>query len=156
MIPPIEKSITVPCDQKLAFDTFLVGMGRWWPLGKFTYSAMQGTPATDIRVDPRPGGEITEIGAEGAETSWGHVETYDPNSFMALRFHIPAPGYEDSGQTLLEVRFTATDDGTQVDLTQSDFEAIGEMAEPSRGGYGQGWTMIFEGAYAAACGAQAA
>ena len=68
----------------------------------------------------------------------------------------PHQGYEDSGQTLLEVRFTATDDGTQVDLTQSDFEAIGEMAEPSRGGYGQGWTMIFEGAYAAACGAQAA
>lgn len=153
MIPPIEKSIIVPCDRKLAFDTFLTGMGRWWPLGKFTYSAMQGAPAKDIRVDPRPGGEITEIGADDSEVSWGHVVKYEPHDFMALRFHIPAPGHEDGGQSLLEIRFTATDDGTRVDLVQSDFEAIGEMGAPSRGGYGQGWVMIFEGAYAAACAA---
>lgn len=156
MIPPIEKSITVPCDQKLAFDTFLEGMGTWWPLGKFTYSAMKGAPATDIRVDPKPGGEITEIGADGTEMSWGHVVTYDPNAFMALRFHIPAPGHEDGGQSLLEVRFTPVGDATRVDLHQSDFEAIGEMGEPSRGGYGQGWVMIFEGAYAEACSKAAA
>ena len=155
MIPPIEKSITVPCDQKLAFDTFLSGMGRWWPLGKFTYSAMKGAPAKDIRVDTRPGGEITEIGADDAETSWGHVVSYDPHGFMALRFHIPAPGHEDGGQSLLEIQFTPAEDGTRVDLKQSDFEAIGEMGEPSRGGYGQGWVMIFEGAYAKACAALA-
>ena len=154
MIPPIDKSIVVPCDQKLAFETFLEGMGTWWPLDKFTYSAMQGSPAKDIRVGARVGGEITEIGADGSEVSWGHVETYDPNSFMALRFHIPAPGYEDGGQSLLEIRFTPTGDGTRVDLHQSDFEAIGEMGEPSRGGYGHGWTMIFEGKYAEACAAK--
>jgi len=153
MIDPIEKSITVPCDQQLAFETFLLGMGRWWPMGKFTYSAMQGAPAKDIRVDPRPGGEITEIGADDSEISWGHVETYDPFGFMALRFHIPAPGHEAGGQTLLEIRFSQADEGTRVDLKQSDFEAIGEMAEPSRGGYGHGWTMIFESAYAQACAA---
>ena len=151
MIPPIDKSITVPCDQKLAFDTFVEGMGTWWPLGKFTYSAMQGAPAQDIRVDPKPGGEITEIGADGSEVSWGRIETYDPNSYVAMRFHIPAPGYENGGQSLLEIRFTAVADGTRVDLHQSDFEAIGEMGEPSRGGYGQGWDMIFVGAYAEAC-----
>ena len=154
MIPPIDKSIVVPCDQKLAFDTFLEGMGKWWPLGKFTYSAMKGAPAQDIRVDPKSGGEITEIVADGSETSWGHVVEYNPNSYMKLRFHIPAPGYEDGGQSLLEIRFTPTGDGTRVDLHQSDFEAIGEMGEPSRGGYGQGWDMIFVGAYAQACGAK--
>ena len=150
MIPPIEKSITVPCDQARAFETFLSGMSTWWPLDKFTYSAMQGAPAKTIRIDAKEGGEITEIGADDTETPWGHVETYNPNSYMALRFHIPAPGHEDGGLSLLEIRFTEVDTGTQVDLTQSDFEGIGEMAEMVRGGYGQGWTMIFEGAYAAA------
>lgn len=151
MIEPIEKSITVPCDQKLAFETFVTGIGRWWPKEKFTYSAMTGTPAKDIRIDPRAGGAITEVGADDTETSWGHVETYDPFGFLGLRFHIPAPGHEDGGLTLLEIRFTEAENGTRVDLKQSDFEAIGEMAEQSRGGYGHGWTMIFEGAYAAAC-----
>ena len=151
MIPPIEKTITVPCDQKLAFDTFIEGMGTWWPLDKFTYSAMQGAPAKTIRIDARAGGAITEIGADDSETSWGNVETYDPHGFLGLRFHIPAPGHENGGLSLLEIRFTPTDAGTQVDLVQSDFEGIGEMGEQSRGGYGHGWTMIFEGSYAEAC-----
>lgn len=153
MIPPIEKSITVPCNSERAFTTFLNEMGTWWPLDKFTYSAMQGNPAQTIRVDAREGGAITEIGANGDETSWGHIETYDPNSFMALRFHIPAPGHEGGGLSLLEIRFKDVDNGTQVDLVQSDFEGIGEMGEMARGGYGHGWTMIFEGAYATACAA---
>lgn len=151
MLPAIEKTITVPCDQKLAFETFLNRMGTWWPLAKFTYSAMQGAPAQGIRVDAREGGEITEIGADGTETSWGHIETYDPFGHLVMRFHIPAPGYEDGGLSRLELRFTAVDTGTRVDLHQSDFEAIGEMGAPSSKGYGQGWVMIFEGAYAEAC-----
>ena len=151
MIPPIEKSITVPCDQKMAFDVFLNGMKDWWPKDKFTLSAMKGAPAKTIRVDPRAGGEITEIGSDDTGTPWGHIETYDPYGFLGLRFHIPAPGHEDGGLSLVELTFTPIDDGTRVDLKQSDFEGIGEMAEMVRGGYGQGWTMIFEGAYAAAC-----
>ena len=152
MIPPIEKSITVPCDQKTAFNVFVNDMGDWWPKDKFTYSMMKGAPAKTIRVEPREGGKITEIGSDDTETPWGHIETYDPHSFVGMRFHIPAPGHEDGGLSLLELRFTPVDTGTRVDLTQSDFEGIGEMGEMARGGYGHGWTMIFEGAYAAACG----
>ena len=155
MIPPIEKTITVPCSPEQAFDIFLTGMGSWWPLDKFTYSAMKGAPAKDVRIDPRPGGGITEIGADGAETSWGHVVDYAPHSHMELRFHIPAPGHEDGGQSLLRIAFAPVDGGTRVDLRQSDFEAIGEMGEPSSKGYSQGWVAIFEGAYANACAAAA-
>ena len=151
MIPPIEKTITVPCDQKMAFDVFLNGMGDWWPKDKFTYSAMKGAPAKTIRVDPKEGGKITEIGSDDTETPWGHIETYDPYARLGLRFHIPAPGHEDGGLSLLELTFTPVDDGTRVDLVQSDFEGIGDMAEMVRGGYGHGWAMIFEGAYAQAC-----
>ena len=37
-------------------------------------------------------------------------------------------------------------------LTQSNWEAFGDLAEMMRGGYGSGWVLIFEQAYNAACG----
>lgn len=42
MIEPIVRSIDVPCDQALAFSVFLNEMHTWWPLAKFTVSAMGG------------------------------------------------------------------------------------------------------------------
>jgi hypothetical protein len=55
--------------------------------------------------------------------------------------------------SLVEVRFSALDDErTRVELTQSDWEAFGDMAEMMRGGYGSGWVIIFEQAYKSACG----
>jgi hypothetical protein len=58
---------------------------------------------------------------------------------------------EVTGRTHVEVRFTETRaGGTRVELTQTDWEELGEWAEPSRGGYGQGWDMIL-GAYEEKC-----
>ena len=48
MIEPIVRSIDVPCDQALAFSVFLNEMHTWWPLAKFTVSAMGGSPAKTI------------------------------------------------------------------------------------------------------------
>ena len=49
--------------------------------------------------------------------------------------------------------FTALEnERTQVELTQSNWEAFGGMAEMMRGGYGSGWVIIFEQAYKSACG----
>jgi len=39
-----------------------------------------------------------------------------------------------------------------VELTQSNWEAFGDLAEMMRGGYGSGWVIIFEKAYKSACG----
>src|SRR6266705_7200174 len=78
MIEPIVKSIEVPCDQKTAFEVFLNEMDSWWPLAKFTVSAMAGKAAASIRVDSRLGGEIVEVGPDGEEYLWGHITHYDP------------------------------------------------------------------------------
>jgi len=51
MLDPIIKTIEVPCSQAKAFDVFLNEMDSWWPLGKFSVSAMGGAPAKAIRVD---------------------------------------------------------------------------------------------------------
>jgi uncharacterized protein YndB with AHSA1/START domain len=154
MLGPIIKTIEVPCSQQKAFEVFLNEMDTWWPLGKFTISAMRGAPAKAIRIETKPGGRILEIASDGTEYSWGTIKSYDPPAFVSMDFHIAPPGDETAdARSLLEVRFTALGNkGTRVVLTQSNWEAFGKMAAHLRdGGYGQAWGAIFEGAYKAAC-----
>ncbi len=153
MLAPLIKSIDVPCRQDKAFVVFIEEMASWWPLGKFTVSAMSGTTAKSIRVDTRPGGEIVEISPDDTEHLWGTIQDYDPYDFVSMNFHIPQPGEIVEDRSLVEVRFTAlTSEHTRVVLTQSNWEAFGERAEALQGGYGGGWTLIFEQAFKAACG----
>lgn len=153
MIEPLIRIIEVPCSQKNAFDVFLDKMDTWWPLGKFTVSAMAGQPARAIRVDARVGGQIIEVGGDGTEVVWGNILTLERHSRLTLDFHIPRPGDVVTTRPLLELDFEALGPTqTRVTLTQSNFEALGEIGASVRGGYGFGWQMIFEGGYKAACG----
>ena len=130
-------------------------MGRWWPLGTFSVSAMTGETAKSVRVEANVGGLIVEIGHDGTEHLWGTITSYDPHDSISMDFHIDPQSTRHPGDSvsLVEVRFTALgDERTQVVLTQSDWEAFGDQAEMLRGGYGQGWTVIFEQAFKAACG----
>ena len=57
-------------------------------------------------------------------------------------------GLPPENASLVEVRFTELEnERTRVELTQSNWEAFGDMAEMMRGGYGSGWVIIFEQAY---------
>lgn len=159
MLDPIIKRIEVPCSQKKAFNVFLNEMDSWWPMDKFTVSVMAGTKAAGIRVTPEVDGKIIEVSANGTEYYWGTIKKYNPFNGFSMRFHIPhpehmpcPPDHAGGGETLVEVSFISLDASrTLVELKQSDFEALGEMAEGVHGGYGFGWTMIFETAYKAAC-----
>jgi hypothetical protein len=156
MLDPIVRSIEVSCGQKRAFEIFLNEMDSWWPLGKFTISAMRGAPARSIRVEPKHGGKIVEIASDGTEYEWGTIKSYDPPNFVSIDFHIPPPDDETAdSRSLLELRFTALEKKrTRVDLTQSNWEVFGKKAAHLRdGGYGQAWGAIFEGAFKAACAA---
>lgn len=42
MLEPIVRVIEVPCGQEAAFNIFISEMNTWWPLGKYTTSAMDG------------------------------------------------------------------------------------------------------------------
>ena len=62
-------------------------------------------------------------------------------------------GLPPENASLVEVRFvTLGTERTRVELTQSNFEAFGDMAEMMHGGYGSSWGLIFEQAYKSACG----
>ncbi len=153
MTDPIVRSIEVPCSQAQAFHVFVNEMHTWWPLGEFTVSAMGGSPAKSIRVDAKRGGEIVEIGPDDTEHLWGTITSYDPHGYLSMSFHIPRPGEVVEDRSLVEVRFTSLGTAkTRVELTQSNWEVFGERARDLWGGYGGGWTLIFEQAYKMACG----
>jgi len=154
MLEPIVKTIEVPCDQKKAFTVFLDEMGSWWPLDKFTTSMMKGAPAKTIRVDVCEGGNIIEIGSDDSQTLWGTIKAYQPYEFFSMDFHIPGPPAFEVGQfSHVEVKFTKiSEQQTRVELTQTNLEVFGDMAEGVHGGYSFGWVMIFEQAYKEACG----
>lgn len=151
MIAPLVKTIEVPCDQKQAFTVFLE-MNTWWPANRFATSVMRGQTVKAISVDARKGGRIIEISADGKEHLWGTIKAYEPYSYLNLDFHVPHPSERQPGFSTVEVRFTAlAKNRTRVELTQSNWEGLGAMAEMSQRGYSQAWTMIFETAYKTAC-----
>ena len=158
MIEPLIKTVDVPCDQETAFKVFVEEMHTWWPLGKFTISAMSGGAAKTVRVEPKVGGQIVEIGPNDEEYLWGQIKSYDPHDFFAMDFHIPTPDEAITPDqpldvcTLVEVSFKALEDGlTHVELKQSNFEGLGPRGEDIRGGYTHGLEMIICQAYKAAC-----
>jgi Activator of Hsp90 ATPase homolog 1-like protein len=150
VLEPIVKTIEVPCSQEKAFKVFVNEMGTWWPLDQRSMSMKSGKPAKSLRIEPRQGGKIVEIGHDDTEHLWGTIKSYDPYDSITLDFHMGLPAENAS---LVEVRFTALQqERTRVELTQSNWEAFGDMAEMLRGFYGSGWVVIFERAFKAACG----
>ena len=150
MLDPIVKSIEVPCSQEEAFGVFVNEMNSWWPLDKFSVSAMDGENAKSLRIEPKPGGRIVEIGHDDTEHLWGTIKSYEPHDSFSMDFHIGEPAESAS---LVEVRFAALgDERTLVELTQSNWEAFGDKAAMMQGGYGKGWVVILEQAFKSACG----
>lgn len=149
---PLVKTIEVPCGQEAAFNVFLE-MGSWWPVNRFATSVMRGASVREIRVEAREGGRIVEVASDGREHLWGTITTYAPHDALVMDFHVPHPSEADPGFSTVEVRFTVLGaDRTRVELTQSNWEGLGDVAEQVQQGYSQAWIVIFEGAYLEACG----
>ena len=104
-------------------------------------------------MEPRQGGTIVEVAQDDTEHLWGTIRSYDPHDSISMDFNIPEPGDTSGARTLVEVLFTPVGHArTRVELTQSNWEALGDKAADMRGGYGGGWAEIFDQAYLAACG----
>jgi uncharacterized protein YndB with AHSA1/START domain len=97
--------------------------------------------AIDCRLEPHVGGRLYEIGADGQETSWGHVLEWRPPHTLALSWKAHC---SDEEAQRIDVSFRAVPEGTEVTLVHSGWEKLKVNGSEMREQYNLGWTEIFE------------
>ena len=146
-VAPILLSITVPLPPAEAFDLFTARIAEWWPIRD--HSIFTGR-AAKCTIEPFAGGRVYEESVDREEHDWGRVLAFEPPHRLEMTWH-PGGGPE----TIVEVRFTAADDGTYVELEHRGWEVFGGDAEERRSGYQQGWPYVFGERYGKAAHAAA-
>lgn len=151
-LDPLVSTIEVPCDQQTAFEIFTEDMATWWPLDKRSMSVKDGKRVQALEVDARAGGRIVEVSEDGETHLWGTYRAFSPYGSVELAFHMGLP--PETASTVRVVFEPLAEAKTRVVLTQSNWEAFGDLAEMMRNGYGSSWSLIFEDGFAAACAAR--
>ena len=133
----IRKSIRVERAPEISFRVFCEQISEWWP-GGF------GGKDAKVFMEGRVGGRFYERRADGTEYQIGQVTAYQPPSVVAFSWR--APSWEVT--TRVEVRFSAEDRGTRVDLEHSGWEQDAKTRDAHKH-YDLGWDGIL-GHYQAA------
>jgi uncharacterized protein YndB with AHSA1/START domain len=144
VIEPVVKSVHVGLPVEAAFDLFTAGMHRWWPLHIHSLAV----DAFEVRVtaesvvfEQSQGGRIYEVMSDGREGDWGSVLHWERPTRVVFSWK---PNLTDNPPTEIEVRFTATAEGTQVELEHRGWERLGDLALQRREGYQTGWTGLLD------------
>jgi len=142
-IPAVEQSARVPVVQERAFHAFARELDRWWPPA-YTWA---GEALQHIAIEPFVGGRCVEVGPHRFTVHWGRVTEWVPPARLAFTWQIsmnrqPVPDPERA--SLVEVRFAAVEEGTQVQLTHRAFERHGDDARAYRDALAapEGWTYL--------------
>ncbi len=141
-IPAVLRSVDVSVPPERAFEVFTRHMGDWWPLQQFSIAEER---AVAVRFEEWSGGKVFEIVDDGTEWEWAEVLAWEPPHRLVLAWH---PTKEPTVSTEVEIRFTASDGGTRVDLEHRGWERLGDLAAVARVDYEQGWLPVlglFEG-----------
>jgi uncharacterized protein YndB with AHSA1/START domain len=140
-VPPVVKTVTVRAPPARAFAVFADDFARWWPLAQFH----TGPDPVSCTIEPRVGGRVFERAADGRETPWGTVLAYDPPHRLAFSWIVQLSAEQEQ---LVDIRFTAEDRGTRVELTHSGWEKLGDAAASLRERYDRGWATVFKRCFA--------
>ena len=135
-IEAVRKSLIVECSPERAFEVFTRGVGSWWPLHEHSIG---GKEIVEVIWEEHVGGRIYERHADGGEGEWGRVLAWDPPARFVMSWY---PGKDDAKATELEVRFTAEDSGTRVDLEHRGWEIFAEEGQETRDNYDNGWPTV--------------
>ena len=135
-IEPLHKSITVPWKPEAAFRRFTTELATWWPLRSHSVG---GRDAVSCVFEEHAGGKIYEVWRDGGRSEWGTVLVWDPPARVEFTWH---PGRESAEAQLVELRFTAVDEGTRLDLVQSGWERFGTRGTRMRRAYNLGWAYV--------------
>src|SRR5918998_2281900 len=77
-------TVTVDAPAERAFDTFTQDMKAWWPP---EHHLLQ-SALVDPIVEPRAGGAVSDVGADGTQCHWGTVVSYEPPSRFVFSWNI--------------------------------------------------------------------
>jgi uncharacterized protein YndB with AHSA1/START domain len=135
-VPPVEKSVLVRCDPARAFAAFTAEIAQWWPMQTHSVAQAQGR---GVAIEPRVGGRIYEIAADGTESEWGRVLTWSPPHGFSMTWH---PGRPADPHTVVELSFAPEGGATRVRLVHRGWEALGDAAQASRDNYNGGWEIV--------------
>jgi uncharacterized protein YndB with AHSA1/START domain len=131
----VRKSIVVDAPPEEAFRVFTEQIQSWWPLRSY------GVFLADAERIALDDGQLVETAKDGRVEVWGKVLDWDPPRRIRLTWR---PGFDpDMADTEVEVRFTAEDKGTRVDLEHSGWERL-ENGATSRSNYDGGWVGVLE------------
>lgn len=147
VIAPVVKTVTVECTPEEAFQYFTADLDKWWPLATHSciaFSSGHKEKPVSCIFEQHQGGRIVERGHSGEEHVWGTVLAWEPPARVVFSWHVMRD--EKTAQTV-EVRFSPMPKGTEVVLTHSGWEILGEDAEKERDGYNEGWEGVFVVAY---------
>jgi uncharacterized protein YndB with AHSA1/START domain len=138
----IRKSVTVRVPVETAFRVFTAELGSWWPLA--TKSVSQ-EDAETVVVEPSVGGRVYERARSGEQHTWGEVLVWDPPTRFAFSWH---PGRAAETSQEVDVRFTAVEEGTRVELEHRGWERLvgpgGEIPEHFDSGWDEALASFVE------------
>jgi uncharacterized protein YndB with AHSA1/START domain len=114
----VRREITVNANPERAFEVFTARFDAWWPRSHHIGAAEM----AEAVIEPRAGGRWYERGVDGSETYWGDVLVYEPPSRLTLTWHINGEWQCEDAASEIDVTFTPTDGGTQVELVHRHLE----------------------------------
>lgn len=127
----VTKTVHVNAPLAVAFDVFVDQ--RWWPVD--THHLAE-PPGTEVVLEPFEGGRWFERAADGAETDWGTVLSWQPPYRLVLTWQVsPDWTFEHDPDRGSQIEVTFTPEGrsaTRVELTHRHLERYGPQAERMR------------------------
>jgi uncharacterized protein YndB with AHSA1/START domain len=142
---PIVRTVSVRQGIEEAFRIFTEEIGSWWPVE--THSrATSDFEGEDVKVErvefqTRAGGHVLEHLSNGQALRWAEILVWEPPLRFVLAWH---PTFAERSPTEVEVRFTASDGGTFVELEHRGWERLGPGFAELRGTYAPGWEVVLD------------
>ncbi|AFM19536.1 hypothetical protein Mycch_4841 [Mycolicibacterium chubuense NBB4] len=134
MIEPIRRQIVVNAPVERAFTVFTAQFGDFKP----REHNLLPVPIAETVFEPRVGGRIYDVGADGSRCEWARVLHFEPPSRVVFSWDI-GPTWQveaDVAKTSeVEVRFIAeAPDRTRVELEHRHLDR-----------HGEGWRSVADG-----------
>jgi uncharacterized protein YndB with AHSA1/START domain len=140
----VSVTMTVEAALERAFEYFTVEMPSWWNDDHHIIEA----PFERMVFEPRVGGNIYDVGADGSECRWSRILAYEPPRRLVFSWDITTDWKLETDPTKaseVEVRFEPEGESrTRIELEHRNLDRHGDGWEGMRDGVGSpgGWPAL--------------